>query len=201
MKLIDLTGQTFSLLTVIQREENSKHGHSMWKCRCVCGNETIVLGSNLVRSHTTSCGCFSLKSRSLRSTTHGMTDSKEYSVWNEMNQRCSNPKSSAYYKYGSRGIKVCERWKNFENFIADMGMRPADKPTIERVNNNGNYEPGNCIWATRKTNTRNRRCTLWVTLRGEMKTLAEWCEILGAEYCKTQTRISRGWNPERAFLP
>lgn len=150
-KLLDLTGRRFGRLHVITRADDIGPGNARWMCRCDCGNFIVVRSPHLSRGKTKSCGCF----REEMHRTHGRSQEREYRSWCSMKSRCTNPNSPSYRRYGGRGIKVCERWQSFENFYADMGQRPANK-SIDRINNDGNYEPGNCRWADRLTQNRNR---------------------------------------------
>lgn len=153
----DLTGMVFGRLTVIAQDKSHVgSGGSIWFCKCSCGNDARVRGGNLTRGLTKSCGCYK---RELH-TTHGYSRNphkvRVYRIWNGMRQRCQNPKNIAYRCYGARGIKVCDRWQKFENFLADMG-EPAPHLSLDRINPAGNYEPGNCRWADSKTQSSNRR--------------------------------------------
>jgi len=126
--------------------------------------------------------------------------SSEYSIWMNMRSRCKNPKNNRYSTYGARGISVCPQWdKDFVNFLQDMGRRPSPDHTIERIDNDGNYEPSNCRWATRQEQARNRTTSRFIQLEGETKTLAEWCEIRGLPMKSVHARLKMGWDAERAL--
>lgn len=122
-----------------------------------------------------------------------------YATWITMWSRCSRPQNPQFHLWGGRGIRVCDRWQSFEHFISDMGPKPTLKHTIERINNNGNYEPANCRWATLKEQARNRRSSKMITVNGETKSMAEWCEFYGVIYSAANERIKNGWDPLEAF--
>jgi hypothetical protein len=151
-QLADLTGKTFGLLTVLEQKPGPvKTAQAHWLCRCQCGQLTVVNGSSLRRGRTRSCGCGRIK--------HGLTHAvPEYHVWQSMRQRCLNPNHPGYRYWGGRGITICQRWaSSFEAFYADMGPRPGPEYSIDRIDNDGNYELGNCRWATPVQQQRNRR--------------------------------------------
>ena len=157
---IDITGQVFEQWTVLYKSD-SVDRRAMWRCKCECGTIRDVVGKTLRNGTSKSCGCLKSEVTTQRSTKHGYANegkiTKVYYVWSAMVQRCVNPKSTKYMDYGGRGIKVCERWLDFENFISDMGDRPSVDHTLERINNDGHYEVSNCKWATRTEQLRNRR--------------------------------------------
>jgi hypothetical protein len=152
---IDFIGKRFGRLIVVEfHSKRGTRGRLFWVCKCDCGNNKIVNQDNLVYGNTSSCGCFKKELH----TTHGMTASPEYSVWEGIKARCENKNTPNYNNYGGRGIKVYKEWsESFEKFYKDMGRRPTGKYTIERKNNNGNYEPGNCKWATYAEQGQNKR--------------------------------------------
>jgi len=159
----NLIGQRFTRLLVIARAANNKHGFSMWKCVCDCGNEHIVGAGELIRGETKSCGCLKRERIAKLKAKHGHgksgNQSPTYRSWCAMHSRCTNPRQINWPDYGGRGITICERWRGehgFENFLADLGERPEGQ-TLERINVDGNYQPSNCRWATYTEQRANQR--------------------------------------------
>lgn len=153
----DLTGMRFGRLRVLNREGSTKDGCATWACICDCGSKLIVRGHTMRDGRSKSCGCLSREFTGKQFTTHGKSSTPEYRSWLKMRERCHNPRHHQHSDYGGRGIGICKRWDSFAAFVEDMGERPTPQHTLDRINNNGNYEPGNCRWATRKDQNRNTR--------------------------------------------
>lgn len=203
-KFKDLRGQKFGRLVVIKIHPDRAYKSKVieWICRCDCGNFTTVVGNNLVRGTTSSCGCFFRETLIERNTIHGFRYTPEWHIWAQMVGRCNNPKNKGYHNYGGRGIKIeDERWLKFSNFIADMRLRPSSYLTLERINNDRGYCKDNCTWATRKQQSRNRRNRRQITFNGETRILSEWAEVLGIKFHTLLNRLNRKWPLEKALSP
>lgn len=200
----DLTGQKFGRLFVIERADDFGAGNRKWKCRCDCGNEKEIQDASLYRGLTKSCGCV-LRERKgdlHPNKTHGMTGTKELRTWRRMHRRCADPKVERFPNYGGRGIKVCERWKLFENFLSDMGLAPGPKHSIERKDNDGDYTPENCKWGTDEEQRRNTRRTRMLEIDGVKRTMAEWARISFSSPSRIFLRLARGVpEKEAVFQP
>lgn len=195
---IDLINQTFGRLTVMRHMGSTVDGRRLWECACSCGGRALTTTNNLRSGNTASCGC-SRKDNPPRRT-HGLRKSMVYESWRGMLQRCGNPNKKSYANYGGRGIIVCERWMRFENFYADVGDPPSPKHSLDRYpDNDGNYEPGNCRWATRTEQNTNKRNNHWLNYLGERKTLVQWAKDLRIDRSVIQRRLKRGWPIEKAF--
>jgi hypothetical protein len=179
---VDITGQQFGQLTAIKKINSVK-----WLYRCDCGNEKIIFKNNVTRGLTRSCGCFKSKKISLCKKIHGRSKGdKTYRAWCHMISRCENKHVERYQYYGGRGIKVCSRWRNsFENFLKDMGQPPTPQHTLGRQNNDGHYEPNNCLWETKLQQSRNKSNTvlsesLVKQIRADLNVSgAEWGRMIG----------------------
>jgi hypothetical protein len=191
-RISDFAGMKFGRLTVLHREPGRKPVH--WICKCQCGTQRSFNSFNLKTGHTTSCGCYQRENPTRK--THGLTRTQEYKIWARMKGRCNNPDDGDYPEWGGRGIIVCERWNSsFENFLADMGERPTPKHSIDRYpDNDGNYEPTNCRWATSKEQANNRRNCRVVSYRGQSVSLKQAVTMAGTNYAAVQARLKNGWD-------
>lgn len=200
---IDLNkGDVFGRLTVLGMKRRETTGHRYWECRCLCGKIVRASSWDLRSGSVQSCGCQKRDKSIERCTTHGGCRTSEYSSWSNMISRCEC-KNSPYYKhYGGRGIVICKRWrKSFAAFLEDMGPKPSPKHELDRYpNNDGNYEPKNCRWATRKEQLRNMRITNMATVDGQTKSVAEWSEISGVNRKTITSRIQKGWTAKDAIF-
>jgi hypothetical protein len=199
VKRLDLTGQRFGRL-VCTGMAPARGYQAVCHARCDCGNDVTLLATNLKRN-TRSCGCLKLERIAVLNQTHGRSRSDgTYTVWLSMRNRCGNPSFGEYERYGGRGIRVCERWQHsFENFLADMGDRPAGTQ-IDRINGAGNYEPGNCRWATPAQQARNRTSNVLVTIDGETRCLLDWAREYRLPYATVRARIGKlGWDVRLAL--
>jgi len=208
---VDLTGKRFGRLVVLAIGERTPNGHK-WVCACDCGQGASVLGSNLRTGRQVSCGCFSRESKRAR-ITHGESsrvrpnaanrrgESVEYRTWAGMKRRCFNPNDHHFYAYGARGITVCDEWAGpggFERFLAHVGRRPSDAHSIDRIDNDRGYEPGNVRWATDVEQANNHRRNRMLTARDRTQTMSQWARELGADSRVIDNRLRQGWTVERA---
>lgn len=194
-KFIDLTGQQFNRLTALYYVKG-KIGK--WFCKCNCGKTTVVPTAKLKSGWTKSCGCLHNEAFVYRK--HGDCKSTEYRIWYKMIERCHNIADKQYSQWGGRGIKVCDKWKNsYEAFLGDMGRRPTDKRGVDRIDNNGDYSPENCRWATYKEQANNRRNNVFIEHDGLRLTIAQWAEKLGIEVATVWYRHKTGKPIEDIF--
>lgn len=201
----DLTGQTFGRLIVIFQAGKDRYNYALWETKCSCGNKRIVNGRDLRAGDTTSCGCAKRERIIARSTTHGLTKGGRlplgYVSWSGAKNRCLNPNNKSFRLYGGRGITMCKRWSDsFEAFIADMGNPPSRRHSLDRFpNQDGNYEPCNCRWATAKQQSDNQRTNRILEFQGKRQNVAQWALELGIRYGTLRQRLRRSWPIERAL--
>ena len=167
-------------------------------CRCECGNTTTLPETILRQRRTLSCGCLQKDVARRRLTTHGMRMTPEYQIWFSMKSRCLNKNNPEYHNYGGRGISVCQRWRSFVKFLEDMNGRSSNDLSIDRIDVNGNYEPGNCRWATAEEQANNKRNNVKLTFYGKTMTLVQWSRISLVRQGTILYRIRSGWSEKRA---
>jgi hypothetical protein len=191
MKKLNLVGKIFGNLEVLK--EFPIKGRIQWVCKCLlCGKEEVRTGYGFNKNTNKGCINCSLKK-------HGYTKTKIYASWFQMKERCNNPKSIGYKNYGARGIKVCERWLSFSNFLSDMGQKPSSNFSLDRINNNGNYEPNNCKWSTQMEQCNNMRKNRLINIDGKINTFSNWCKFYKIKYATAFARIKRGMEIKTAF--
>lgn len=198
-----LNGQRFGRLVagdVIRRP-----GKWYIQCKCDCGKEKLVRHDHLKSGRTSSCGCYKIEVTKLSNTRHGdcrrtEDHAPEFTAWVGMNDRCGNPRNPAFHRYGGRGIQVCEEWKeSYPAFLAHVGRKPSPEHSIERINNDGNYEPKNVRWATKVEQCNNRRTNRFLEFRGKTQTIAQWGREVGISNLTIQARLKYGWSTEKTL--
>lgn len=202
---MDLTGKRFGKFTVVE-QATPKYGRPHWLCQCDCGNTATVNYQSLVRGLSKSCGCVGRKKTAKRNLVHGKTATPEYNSWRGMKGRCYDPKHMHYEKYGGRGIRICSRWhKDFESFLADVGLKPSPKHSIDRIDNDQHYSCGhceeclrknwlpNCRWASQRDQVNNQRATIKVMYNGTETLLKEVARLTGISYSTLYQRYQKGW--------
>lgn len=196
-RFVDLTGQTFHYLTAIEYL-GQKGNKSHWLCECKCGNRKSFARDKLMTGDTKSCGCYA-KELPHSQLTHGCSGTPEYYAWLNAKDRCYNPNYKFFHRYGGRGIRVHEQWINdFQSFIDHIGPRPSKEYSLDRIDNDGDYEPGNVHWVTQDKQSRNRSTNVEITINGHTRCMAEWCQIYGIHKATVSYRIKKGWDPVRA---
>lgn len=197
MKRIDIAGQKYGRWTVI-RISSKGDTPIKWDCVCECGTFRSVNSSSLRSGRSPSCGCLT-KERMANQGTHnqsgrknGNKETAEYRIWSGIRKRCLNPRAQRYERYGGRGIKICQRWNNFANFFADMGPRPTQRHSIDRINNDGDYCQENCRWSTPEEQANNRSRNIIVLVNGEKMTLHSASVVLGISYSSSYRRMKSG---------
>jgi hypothetical protein len=203
MPAVDYSGRKVGSLLVLYRATGPKlkSGSVYWMCRCDCGNEIKVRSFELSRflqgtggnrtKQCRECGYAVSGAASASRFTHGLVESSEYGVWQNMKERCGNPNAAGYANYGGRGISVCNRWMEFTNFISDMGFKPRPDSSIDRIDNDGPYAPGNCRWSTPGEQSRNTRRNRLIEHNGTTKCLTDWAADLGMNYISLSHRLSK----------
>lgn len=187
---LELAGQKFGHWLVVEKGDLDPRGNILWLCRCDCGTERFVRGSEVYLGNSTSCGC--------TRRTHGMTKTRTFKSWDSMKQRCLNPNAPDYDRYGGRGITICRRWlEKFDNFLSDMGERPEGK-TLDRIDPDGNYEPENTRWATISEQQFNRRSNLKLEYQGQIRKIVDLSNESGVPLKILRWRIENGWDVARA---
>ena len=202
---IDISGQRFNRLLAVRKTDKRVCKHVIWEFLCDCGKTHFAAATEAKRGQTTSCGCALIDFLTSTKATHGETRggarTSLYTIWNAMLKRCSSPTCAEYKYYGGRGIRVCDQWHDFANFKSDMWPRPTGK-SIDRIDNNGHYEPGNCRWATSKEQGANRRSTRRITIGKDTHCIAEWARISGTNPKTIWARLKVGRDPEYSvFAP
>lgn len=197
---LELSGKRFTRLVAVSRTERRRRGLVVWECVCDCGEIVHVTSTNLNLGLTRSCGCYQKDMQREAITKHGRARTPEYRAWVDLKTRCTSSSNSRWEGYGGRGIKVCDRWlESFENFYADMGDRPSVKHSIDRIDNDGDYCPENCQWATPKEQYSNRSTNRYLTYQGRTLNVTEWSAEIGISREVLYNRLSKGWSEERAL--
>ncbi|MBK8527894.1 MAG: hypothetical protein IPL57_12610 [Rubrivivax sp.] len=191
-QVVEMRGKTYGALTAVAKVgSHPRNGNALWRFTCSCGAECVHVGYDVRSGRTVSCQACAAERTRLASVKHGKTNTREFSTWTDIQTRCYNPKSTGYARYGGRGIAVCARWlESFENFLADMGERPAGT-SIDRIDNDGPYSPENCRWATRKEQARNKRNNVRVAALGGAS-VPELAELAGVSLSCMWQRVRRG---------
>ena len=190
----DLTGKVFGKLTVLSREPGRRV-----HCKCECGKLRTVDVGNLRMGRTTSCNYHREHVNFVHGHNARQGPTPEYRTWQNMLKRCYKPTAKRYERYGGRGITVCERWKTFENFLADMGIKPSPEYSLDRINNDGNYELSNCRWASRQQQSRNKSTSRMLEFNSKTMCVADWADEVGIKRSIINDRLRRGWSVEQAL--
>lgn len=201
MKLQNLVGKKYGRLLVIKRIK-SVNGKTKWLCKCDCGNECVVYATSLKSGNTQSCGCYKRENAKKLYSTVRQNDKRLYAVWNGIKQRCTNPNNNAYHNYGGREIKICNEWannyKSFYDWAISAGYKKGKE--IDRIDNDGNYEPDNCRFVDKETQANNKRNVRLYTINGITKSLSQWCKDYDLDYYTVRQRIYKlGWTIEDAL--
>lgn len=197
----DITGEKCGMLTAIKLlDERTKDGKKQYLCRCDCGKERIVVATEFRTGKVFSCGCTHKNKKYKNFSLKDKTDKHIYKLWYDMKRRCEDPRRDDYERYGGRGIRVCEEWQSFQNFL-DWSRSSGYSPglTIDRIDNSGNYSSENCRWATYTEQANNKRGNHLITFNGKTLTMAEWARETGISYYVIRARQHRGWSAEKTL--
>lgn len=194
--LKNIAGKRFGRLSVIRQAGVNKHSSAMWDCICDCGKKGRFKGINLISGHTKSCGCWRKDHSPGRKHGHASREgaSPEYTAWKNMINRCVKPCHTSYKFYGKRGIKVCNKWEHFQDFLADVGLRPSNQHSLHRLDNKLGYFPANVIWATREVQDNHRTNNVNLKFDGRTQTLMQWSREVGIKFSTLYFRLSNGWS-------
>jgi hypothetical protein len=200
-KTKDLIGKRFGRLVVVGFAGKGSHRSTLWRCRCDCGTETTVFASNLQKGNTKSCGCIRKEVTAKKNKTLGLSGTKIYSTWKHMKERCQNPNSKDYKRYGGRGICVCPEWQHFEVFY-EWAIKNGyqEKLSLDRIDNSKGYTPDNCRWVTVDVQANNTRRNHYLSYNGKTQTMKQWADELGIRYLTLANRINNlHWSDEKAL--
>ncbi len=197
-KVLDISGQRYARLVALDFARIQR-GNAVWVFACDCGALKSIDAHSVRYGATRSCGCLHSETAAAKNTKHGKSHTPEYLTWKSMRERCGNPNVLNYHRWGGRGIRVCPEWDDFDLFLAHVGPRPSSKHSLDRINNDGNYEPGNVRWATAAEQARNRRNTQLFTINGTTRHLSGWAESVGISIQCLMHRMKIGLSLEDAL--
>ena len=196
----DLKGREINGLKIIERNGSSESGDAMWDYRCHCGEIKTAAASSLKNGGTRSCGCMKNRFISKANSTHGRSLTALYSIWKTMRYRCQNPNNPKYERYGKRGIKVCDEWQDYPTFLKwSIKNGYEEGLTIDRIDNDGNYEPDNCRWVNNYIQQKNRSNNKWISFSGYNYILSDWSRMTGLNHKTISHRLNNGWSVEKAL--